>query len=795
MENAMKNSMKWAVLFLTMPLLAACGDDAAIAEPEPCQAGFFSADGLEPCAAATECEATEYEVRAPSETSDRQCESLTLCSLEEFESLAPTSTSDRKCSPLTICKFNEAEISPPTPTSDRECEKLTNCDDDSYEIGIGEDGQSECALLTVCGENEYEATAPTATSDRVCATNNTPPVANGLSLFTEVDLPLAITLSGSDVDGDTLSFIVKTQPTHGQLSGTPPQLIYTPNAGFVGGDSFTFAAHDGEEESAPATVMIAIEPAEAETYTVGGTYVTPGFANGGYPVLENNGIESLTVNQTSFEFPTPLPDGASYEVTVKSDPPHRLCSVQNGKGVIQGADVDDVELACRRWGGSEWVPGLDDIHQSIEPQLAFDGEGNAIVVWLAQESSSPLDEKAYSVAAIHYTRATDTWSESVDLFDSRGLYERARRVRIAMNASGDAFVVWQRGNDYDKKTNTETLELIGRYYDAAEGVWGPEQTLGVPSRGSLWHEVGMDHDGNVILAASDRKNWTSPYETTFRTFIYNRANDIWSESFTLEDGPSSPHLKIAANGRAVLAWRLFLSGGGAGVAAMAMSSPGEGAVWGPAQELGLSSPQFDLAIDSEGNAAVLVAQPGVQAGLGPWVAQYRVDTGNWTEPVQIAVAFPALRVHVTLDDHGNITALWHWLRTDRIDFQTREDFEMISATRYEPALGWKSPVDIYELPRELNDLPRIVDLQLADDNAGNAMFAYRLDGYLYARRYSAANGSWDGPIPALLQAPLSTHSGVLAFDSLGNGLLLKVYRTNEGWSVTDPYDLLMLHFR
>src|SRR5690554_8028308 len=116
MENAMKNSMKWAVLVLAMPLLAACGDDAAIADPEPCQAGFFSADGLEPCAAATECEATEYEVRAPSETSDRHCELLTLCSLEGCESLAPTSTSDGTCSPLTTCKFYEAEISPPTPT-------------------------------------------------------------------------------------------------------------------------------------------------------------------------------------------------------------------------------------------------------------------------------------------------------------------------------------------------------------------------------------------------------------------------------------------------------------------------------------------------------------------------------------------------------------------------------------------------------------------------------------------------------------------------------------------------------
>jgi hypothetical protein len=45
-----------------------------------------------------------------------------------------------------------------------------------------------------------------------------------------------------------------TNPTHGTLSGTAPNLIYAPNAGYVGADSFTFKANDRIDDSAPATV-------------------------------------------------------------------------------------------------------------------------------------------------------------------------------------------------------------------------------------------------------------------------------------------------------------------------------------------------------------------------------------------------------------------------------------------------------------------------------------------------------------------------------------------------------------
>ncbi len=89
---------------------------------------------------------------------------------------------------------------------------------------------------------------------------NDPPVANSQSVNTLEDKPVAVTLTGSDVEGSPLTFTVLTPPAFGTLSGTPPNLTYTPNADANGPDSFTFKVNDGELDSAPATVSVNIAP-------------------------------------------------------------------------------------------------------------------------------------------------------------------------------------------------------------------------------------------------------------------------------------------------------------------------------------------------------------------------------------------------------------------------------------------------------------------------------------------------------------------------------------------------------
>ncbi len=89
---------------------------------------------------------------------------------------------------------------------------------------------------------------------------NDAPVANEQTVSTPEDTALAITLTGSDQDGDALTYAVIANPTHGVLTGTAPNLTYTPASNYHGSDSFTFQASDDYLVSNIATVTINVLP-------------------------------------------------------------------------------------------------------------------------------------------------------------------------------------------------------------------------------------------------------------------------------------------------------------------------------------------------------------------------------------------------------------------------------------------------------------------------------------------------------------------------------------------------------
>lgn len=89
---------------------------------------------------------------------------------------------------------------------------------------------------------------------------NEAPVANALTLNTDEDVAVNITLTGSDADGDPLTFTVLSNPSFGTLNGTAPNLVYRPAANLSGTDSFTFRVNDGLIDSAAATVTINVAP-------------------------------------------------------------------------------------------------------------------------------------------------------------------------------------------------------------------------------------------------------------------------------------------------------------------------------------------------------------------------------------------------------------------------------------------------------------------------------------------------------------------------------------------------------
>jgi len=95
---------------------------------------------------------------------------------------------------------------------------------------------------------------------RPASTVNRAPTATTQALTLAEDTTTAMTLAGSDPDGDALSYRVLTSPAHGTLTGTPPALTYRPAANWSGSDSFTFDVSDGTASSPAATVSLTVTP-------------------------------------------------------------------------------------------------------------------------------------------------------------------------------------------------------------------------------------------------------------------------------------------------------------------------------------------------------------------------------------------------------------------------------------------------------------------------------------------------------------------------------------------------------
>ena len=85
---------------------------------------------------------------------------------------------------------------------------------------------------------------------------------------------LAITLNGTDPDGDALTYAIVDIPTNGTAVLLGSKLSYTSNSNTAISDSFTFKVNDGELDSDKVTVSIVITPINDSPVPVSQTLTT-----------------------------------------------------------------------------------------------------------------------------------------------------------------------------------------------------------------------------------------------------------------------------------------------------------------------------------------------------------------------------------------------------------------------------------------------------------------------------------------------------------------------------------------
>ncbi|MEY2514377.1 MAG: hypothetical protein QOJ89_1735, partial [bacterium] len=160
--------------------------------------------------------------------------------------------------------------------------------------------------------NGFEPSAPGG------GASNRAPSATSQSVTATEGVAKPITLAGSDPDGDALTFAIAGAPAHGTLSGTAPNLTYTPAAGYAGADSFTFTVSDGALISAAATVSITVSAVDDPPVTT---------ASGTLAYTENDAATAIAPALTVAD-----PDSANLTGA----------TVQIGAGYEDGADVLDL---------------------------------------------------------------------------------------------------------------------------------------------------------------------------------------------------------------------------------------------------------------------------------------------------------------------------------------------------------------------------------------------------------------------------------------------------------------------
>src|SRR6188474_1075414 len=124
--------------------------------------------------------------------------------------------------------------------------------------------------LTAVGAGDLKSTAITTVTVNAVNTLpvtesavNTPPIAKSQRVTTDRDTSASITLDATDKDSDSLTYSIGTTPNHGSLSSFDKDtgsVVYNPNNGYTGSDSFTFTVSDESSTSNTAKVSITVNP-------------------------------------------------------------------------------------------------------------------------------------------------------------------------------------------------------------------------------------------------------------------------------------------------------------------------------------------------------------------------------------------------------------------------------------------------------------------------------------------------------------------------------------------------------
>lgn len=151
--------------------------------------------------------------------------------------------------------------------------------------------------------------------------------------------------------------------------------------------------------------------------------------------------------------------------------------------VAVNAGVYTAEASFRPVGGSWQAPvTLASAPQIGEPQLRFDGQGDAVVIWARSD-----DNTTYKTQVAVRVAATGQWRAAVDLCPTG---ESCLTPQIAVDQPGDAVAVWMSGSAGNYVINVATGSI-------ANGTWEQPVQLSQAGASAYAPQAALDAQGDA----------------------------------------------------------------------------------------------------------------------------------------------------------------------------------------------------------------------------------------------------------------------------------------------------------
>ncbi|MEQ5843480.1 lactonase family protein [Paraburkholderia acidicola] len=202
-----------------------------------------------------------------------------------------------------------------------------------------------------------------------------------------------------------------------------------------------------------------------QTYLVAGNIT--GLNAGGAPItLVNNGKDTLTVNANGgFQFPTALASGATYSITVATQPTGETCTVSNGSGTVSSANVTSISVSCSAIPAKTYTVGGNVAGLNAGSSVTLKNNGSDTVS-VSANGSFVFPVSLVNAAAYNVTVGTQPTGETCTTSNAIGTVNNANVANVSVVCTANAPITYTIGGTVSGLGTGASVTLLDNGADA-----------------------------------------------------------------------------------------------------------------------------------------------------------------------------------------------------------------------------------------------------------------------------------------------------------------------------------------